>query len=169
MRTIPCLVCGKSFSSANSSLCSPECKHLRSLVHSRRQTKKRVYYTIEEGLDVVVSVLGKLLDSGLTFGGSAKSARYPLGRDGEDHPGAGLWKAYNTGSVNDFIREIEEGRATCPRIFAATAGDVATAVVHGRAGIYACLSPEDRKRAEQQATRFDRAREKAADKERKNA
>lgn len=48
-----------------------------------------------------------LLDSGLTYGGSAKSARYPLGRDGEDHPGAALWKAYNTGSVNDYIREID--------------------------------------------------------------
>lgn len=48
-----------------------------------------------------------LLDSGLTFGGSAPRARYPSGRDGEDHPGAGLWRAYNTGSVGDFVREID--------------------------------------------------------------
>jgi hypothetical protein len=48
-----------------------------------------------------------LLDSGLKFGGSAKVARYPSGRPGDTAPGAGLFAAYNTGSITGFIREID--------------------------------------------------------------
>lgn len=49
-----------------------------------------------------------LLDSGLRFGGSAKRPNYPSGRPGDSSPGAGLFAAYNTGSITAFIREVDE-------------------------------------------------------------
>lgn len=48
--------------------------------------------------------------------------------------------------VETFIREIDEGRATRPRIFAATEADVESAVVHGASGILTCLPPSSRGR-----------------------
>jgi phage terminase large subunit-like protein len=49
-------------------------------------------------------------------------------------------------AVQLFIREIDEGRATRPRMFAAKEGDIDKAVVHGESGIITCLDPEQRRR-----------------------
>lgn len=48
--------------------------------------------------------------------------------------------------VETFIREVDEGRATRPRIFAASEADVESAVVHGASGILTCLPPEAKRR-----------------------
>ncbi len=45
-----------------------------------------------------------------------------------------------------FVREVDEGRAVCPRIFGATEADVDKAVIHGRSGIMTHLDPEQRRR-----------------------
>ncbi len=47
-------------------------------------------------------------------------------------------------AVQLWLREIREGRATRPRIFAATEADVDKAVVHGESGVMTCLARADR-------------------------
>lgn len=49
-------------------------------------------------------------------------------------------------AVELFIREIEEGRAVRPRVFAASEADVETAVVHGVSGILTHVPPDARSR-----------------------
>ena len=48
--------------------------------------------------------------------------------------------------VELFVEEVDSGRATAPRLFAATVADVDKAAVHGRAGILRHLNPDQRKR-----------------------
>ena len=49
-----------------------------------------------------------LLDSSLTYGGDGERPRYPSGRPGEQHAGAGLWKAVEGGSVGEFVRCLDQ-------------------------------------------------------------
>lgn len=49
-----------------------------------------------------------LLDSRLTFGGTAEKWRTPSGVKGEDHPGADLADAVNRGSVGGFVGALDD-------------------------------------------------------------
>ena len=48
-----------------------------------------------------------LLDSRLKYGGDAPKARWVTGRTGEEHDGAPLWAAVNSGGVGEFVTALD--------------------------------------------------------------
>ena len=49
-----------------------------------------------------------LLASELKFGGTAKVQRFPSGAAGDDAPGAALWSAVQRGSIQGFVKALDE-------------------------------------------------------------